>query len=345
MTDDILKHSSLAQTAKNQSLEQTVDLASFSAQLQNIHTNSEPFIINSGIKLAYLSTNKHHGSFKTPSSAPVSKKIGSPYKGVKSVTEKIKDRPPFAIMGESKKPIKSKLGISSIFSGGAKTRQKKKKENTITTIQSVNIPESSVIFDENSIPKTIRNRSMWEKQFAQMNLPNVPLQEIHLKSISAEEVIKMQKGFSRIRKEFIKYVAYNLKKQLVALGLLPFEIEEMQNGKSPENFNVHIKVPFDYGGLLDFDNLIMIPTHPYTDEIYKYIDMQLLQYPVGKPATILYMPVPRGKVFHMRGGTIIGGDGGLSMGDRSVSAGWSEGTSQEVAMMSLTGRSEGSRNR
>lgn len=340
MTDDILKHSNLAQMAKNKSLKQPSDLANFSVQIQNLHKNSDPFVINSGIKLAYLNTNKHQDSIKTSPSSVIPKKFSAPYKETKQKT----GQSSFIMMG-SQKPIKNKLGIGSIFSGGAKTCQKEKEESEITTIQPVKTSKSSVIFDENSIPKTIRNRDMWEKQFAQMNLPNVPLQEIHLKSIAPKEIIQMQIGFSRIRKEFIKYVAYNLKKQLVALGLLPFEIEEMQKGKSPENFNAHIKVPFDYGGTLDFDNLIMIPTHPYTDEIYKYIDMQLLQYPIDRPASILYMPVPKGKVFHMRGGTIIGGDGGQAMGDRSVFAGWSEGTNQEFSMMSLTGRSDGTRNR
>ncbi|MCP4394733.1 MAG: hypothetical protein GY804_10780 [Alphaproteobacteria bacterium] len=242
---------------------------------------------------------------------------------------------------KNKKSLFSKEFTKTVFTGGAKTKKTASKPSEIKA--KVFPAESTTVqIDENKIPKIIRNVDMWEKQFMQMNLPGVPLQEVRLNSLSKKEILKMQKEFKRVRRDFIKYIAYNLKDPLVTLGLLPHEIELMQDGKSPENFNVHIKVPFEYGGKLDFSNLIMIPTHPYLDEIYKFIDMQLLHYPTGTPATILYIPVPNGKIFHIRGGTIISGSGGQAMGDRSVFAGWSSETLQEVSIMGLGGRSPGS---
>lgn len=247
----------------------------------------------------------------------------------------------------SKKKIEDNLkekktlykNFSDSFSGGAKTA---KTDNDKDISVMASIGSGKIQIDEDKIPKAIRNVDMWEKQFMQMNLPGVPLQKARRNSMSKKEILNMQKEFKRARRDFLKFVAYNLREQLVTLGLLPFEIEQMQRGRSPENFNVHIKIPFEYGGTLDFSNLIVMPTHPYLDEIYKFIDMQLLHYPVGAPATVLYIPTPKGKVFHIRGGTIIGGDGGQALGDRSVFAGWTNETKLEVSIMGLGGRSPGS---
>lgn len=192
------------------------------------------------------------------------------------------------------------------------------------------------------IPASIKNKEMWRWQFLQMDLPGMVLRELTLHSVGRAEILKAQQHFKRARRDFMKYVAFNHRDELLRAGVLPEGIESLRNGKSPENFNVHVKVPFEYGGTIDFSNLIIIQTHPYHDEIHRFIDMQMLQYPKGKKAKLVYMPIPAGKVY-LTGQTAFSSGGGLNRSDRSIFANWTNETFSEISYMGLLGRSEGSR--
>ena len=112
-------------------------------------------------------------------------------------------------------------------------------------------------------------------------------------------------------------------------------IKLVKKGKAPENFNIHIRVPFDYGGTNSFSNLVLIQTHPFHTEIHRFIDMQTLAQPNLKPRK-LYLPSPKGKVYFP--GEIEISSGGTSRHDRSVYAGFLESTFEMIAQKSSLGR-------
>lgn len=179
------------------------------------------------------------------------------------------------------------------------------------------------------------DRSLWEWQFSQMNLPNMELIEVNYVMLDANWLSELRKAFKRTRRDFLKYVGYHHVNELIAAGMDEEDIKLVKKGKAPENFNVHVRVPFDYGGTNSFSNLVLIQTHPYHSEIHRFIDMQTLIQPNLKPSK-LFLPSPPGKVYTP--GEIEISSGGTSRHDRSVYAGFLESTFEIIAQRSMMGR-------
>lgn len=179
------------------------------------------------------------------------------------------------------------------------------------------------------------DRSLWEWQFSQMNLPNMELIEVNYVMLDANWLSELRKAFKRTRRDFLKYVGYHHVNELIAAGMDEEDIKLVKKGKAPENFNVHVRVPFDYGGTNSFSNLVLIQTHPYHSEIHRFIDMQTLIQPNLKPSK-LFLPSPLGKVYTP--GEIEISSGGTSRHDRSVYAGFLESTFEIIAQRSMMGR-------
>ncbi len=146
---------------------------------------------------------------------------------------------------------------------------------------------------------------------------------------------ELRKAFKRTRRDFLKYVGYHHVNELMAAGMNEEAVKLVKKGKAPENFNIHIRIPFDYGGTNNFNNLVLIQTHPYHTEIHRFIDMQTLSQPNLKPRK-LYLPAPKGKVYFP--GEIELSGGGTSRHDRSVYAGFLESTFEMIQQRSVLGR-------
>lgn len=175
-----------------------------------------------------------------------------------------------------------------------------------------------------------QDRSVWEAELARAGLPGMSLEEFQFVRLDENWKNKMRAAFKRARRDFLKYVGYHHEAELMAAGVNDEGLRELKRGRSPENFNVHLKVPLDYSGSNDFSNLVLIQTHPYHENIHKFIDKQLAQVPAGRRARALYIPVPPGKVYVPEGGDLSGG--GKDMEDRSVYAGFLEKNFQQITI-------------
>lgn len=178
-------------------------------------------------------------------------------------------------------------------------------------------------------------KSMWEWQFSQMDLPNMDLVETDFVMLDPKWMGELRKAFKRTRRDFLKYVGYHHVNELIAAGMDEEAIKTVKKGKAPENFNIHLRVPFEYGGTNNFSNLCLIQTHPYHADIHKFIDMQTLQAPGMKPMK-LYIPTPKGKVYFT--GDIEISSGGTTRHDRSVYAGFLESVFEIINQKSMPGR-------
>lgn len=178
-------------------------------------------------------------------------------------------------------------------------------------------------------------RALWEWQFKQTGLVNMDLIEADYVPLDPNWLSELRKAFKRTRRDFLKYVGYHHVNELMAAGMNEDAIKLVKKGKAPENFNIHIRVPFDYGGTNNFNNLVLIQTHPYHTEIHRFIDMQTLSQPNLKPRK-LYLPAPKGKVYFP--GEIEISGGGTSRHDRSVYAGFLESTFEMIQQRSVLGR-------
>ena len=179
------------------------------------------------------------------------------------------------------------------------------------------------------------DRALWEWQFQQTGLVNMDLIEADFVALDPNWLSELRKAFKRTRRDFLKYVGYHHVNELLAAGMSEEAIKLVKKGKAPENFNVHIRVPFDYGGTNSFSNLVLIQTHPFHTEIHRFIDMQTLTQPNFKPRK-LFLPAPKGKVYFS--GDVEISSGGTSRHDRSVYAGFLESTFEYIEQRSLPGR-------
>ena len=179
------------------------------------------------------------------------------------------------------------------------------------------------------------DRALWEWQFSQTHLPNMELIEVNYVMLDANWLSELRKAFKRTRRDFLKYVGYHHVNELIAAGMDEEDIKLVKKGKAPENFNIHVRVPFDYGGTNSFSNLVLIQTHPYHNEIHRFIDMQTLIQPNLKPMK-LFLPSPKGKVYTP--GEVEISSGGTSRHDRSVYAGFLESTFEMINQRSMMGR-------
>ena len=179
------------------------------------------------------------------------------------------------------------------------------------------------------------DRALWEWRFKQTGLVNMDLIEADYVPLDSAWLLDLRKAFKRTRRDFLKYVGYHHVNELLAAGMSEDAIKLVKKGKAPENFNIHIRVPFEYGGTNSFSNLVLIQTHPYHVEIHRFIDMQTLSQPNFKPRK-LFLPAPKGKVYFP--GDIEISSGGTSRHDRSVYAGFLESTFEMIAQRSSLGR-------
>ena len=176
----------------------------------------------------------------------------------------------------------------------------------------------------------------WEAKFQEMNFPGMDLVEATAYPISMSDNIERKKQYKRVKRDFLKYVAYNFVNDLRNAGLDEDSIFYFKKGIMPENFNVHLKVPFDYTGSVDFSNMVLIQNRPYHEDIHRFMDMQMDGMPVGTLPEKLYIPVPTGKVYIPL--TMYTGSGGKGKHDRSVYAGYSESAFKRLAQKTMMGR-------
>ena len=130
----------------------------------------------------------------------------------------------------------------------------------------------------------------------ELELSYVDIKEYLYKNISKEKKSDIDSSFKRIRRDFLKYVAYHNEDECIEAGISEEGMNLLKKGVSPENFNVHLKVPYDFGGANEFDNMILMPTNPIHNNIHKILDYQIYKSFVityGK----IYIPYPEGLVY------------------------------------------------
>jgi len=202
--------------------------------------------------------------------------------------------------------------------------------DNVPTIESYSEPQPTQAVEATG------DRSMWEWQLSQLDLPNMELQEVNFVMLNAQWKLELRKAFKRARRDFLKYVGYHNVNELMAIGLSEDDIRKIKKGKACENVNVHVKIPFDYGGTNDFSNLILMQTHPFHADLHKIIDLQVSHQQKGGLPKKLFVPVPSGKVYVP--GDIVLSSGGKTKHDRSVYAGFLESTFEQIAERSAMDR-------
>ena len=117
--------------------------------------------------------------------------------------------------------------------------------------------------------------SLLKKRLDKYGLNNIQLIEKSYVPLTWQETAQIFKDYPRNRAAFLKTIAYSNIDECMRLGLKDKDLKLMKLGISPENYNTHLKIPFDFGGTLDFENFSLIKSHPTHDQIHNLIELQI----------------------------------------------------------------------
>ena len=151
-------------------------------------------------------------------------------------------------------------------------------------------------FEEIVTPSVDEMLEILAKKMEVAGLKNFELKECFCVPQTWKETSHAFREYHHIRKIFLKLVGYSEKAGCVSLGLSKQDIKLLQNMISPENYNTHLKIPLDFGGRIDLDNMCLIKKYPTHEFIHKLIDLQiennfLLTYKK------IYIPYKEGKFY------------------------------------------------
>lgn len=183
--------------------------------------------------------------------------------------------------------------------------------------------------------KMIQDLSYWEDLFQKLNFPGMDLVEATAYPLDLTARKEAKKALRQIRREFLNMLLAERLNDLKEAGCDESALLALRRGVMPENFNIHVKIPFDYTGSVDFSNLVFMQSIPYHNEIHRFMNLQMADMQPEERPRKLYIPVPVGFVYLPH--TEITGSGGKNKSDRSVTAGMTTSFLQNMALKTMRG--------
>ncbi len=141
--------------------------------------------------------------------------------------------------------------------------------------KSRDIAENNGPADLASAPSEEEMLRLLELRIQDFNLKNITLLEYSYEPQTWTEMNSIFPEYLRAREVFLKLLGYSYADECRAAGLSDDDIRLLKETHVPENLNTHLKVPFDFGGTLDFENFALIRTHPDHGMIHRLIDFQI----------------------------------------------------------------------
>lgn len=138
--------------------------------------------------------------------------------------------------------------------------------------------DKEIIHPEKNIKKFLSPldvQKILNQELSKLNLHNIQLRQCNYIPYSWKEMIKHFNNYQIVKKKFLKLLGYSYQEKCLSAGFSNKDIEKLKTGICPENYNVHIKIPFDFGGNINFDNLCLIKTHPLHAQIHSLIEFQI----------------------------------------------------------------------
>ncbi len=184
--------------------------------------------------------------------------------------------------------------------------------------------------------QSVKDQDYWANRFNQLNFPGMDLMAVSYFGSSSYDLLEQHMLLKRVTRDFVRLLGYNSTMELRSAGVSEEGIFYMKKGKIPENFTVHLKYPLEYGGTIDFGNMVLMQDKPFHDMIHSYLDEQMIT-PTGiSYPPLLYVPTPVGKIYVPFG--MFTGSGGKNKQDRSVYAGFSKAAFDKIALKAMPGR-------
>ena len=136
----------------------------------------------------------------------------------------------------------------------------------------------------------------WKLRGEDVTLNNVKVQEIsYVKRSSAELQILRTDFNTTARKAFLEDLGQNAE-YLRNAGFTETDILKIQNGRVPDGWQVHHKLPLDDSGTNSFENLVLIQNEPYHKVITNYQNSVVRQIKIGDVQKVQW-PMPNGNIY------------------------------------------------
>lgn len=136
----------------------------------------------------------------------------------------------------------------------------------------------------------------WKLRGEDVTLNDVKVQEISYVKRSSTELKTLRDEFNTTtRKAFLEDLGKNAE-YLRNAGFSETDILKIQNGRVPDGWQVHHKLPLDDSGTNSFDNLVLIQNEPYHKVITNYQNSVARQMEIGEVQAVQW-PMPNGNIY------------------------------------------------
>lgn len=144
--------------------------------------------------------------------------------------------------------------------------------NLTSSFSAVTEPE---ILNNMPVPSMSEMERIIEEKLRKYNLRNIRLIKKDYTPQTWQEMYSVFSEYQRMRNAFLKLIGYSDEAECRKLGLNDEDIALLKTSITPENFNTHLKIPFDFGGNLNISNFSLIKTHHCHSNIHRILDMQI----------------------------------------------------------------------
>ncbi|UZQ52372.1 HNH endonuclease signature motif containing protein [Clostridium kluyveri] len=129
-----------------------------------------------------------------------------------------------------------------------------------------------------------------------VTLKDVKTQEISYVKRDTAELNSLRSAFNKtVRSDFVKDLSKNIE-YLKEAGFSDKDILKMQNGRIPDGWQVHHKLPLDDSGTNSCDNLVLIQNEPYHKVITNYQNSFAKELKIGEIKKVEW-PIPDGNIY------------------------------------------------
>ena len=136
----------------------------------------------------------------------------------------------------------------------------------------------------------------WKLRGEDVTLNDVKVQEISYVKRNSTELKTLRDEFNTTtRKAFLEDLGNNTE-YLRNAGFSETDILKIQNGRVPDGWQVHHKLPLDDSGVNSFDNLVLIQNEPYHKVITNYQNSIARQMDIGEAQAVQW-PRPNGNIY------------------------------------------------
>ena len=137
----------------------------------------------------------------------------------------------------------------------------------------------------------------WLQIFRETNLCDMDLVALTAMPAYVHEFKTEQAQMRAQAHIFLLNLANTHMNDLRVAGLSDDQINALTAGTLPINWTIHLKYPVAYGGTITPDNLVLMPQHPFHEDLHHFINRQIVSDAGIITPTTLYVPVPKSAVY------------------------------------------------